>query len=57
MKKMLVLVLVLATMLSLAACGSGETGSADELNVALYDEVGDLSPWGTTVVSSTFIRQ
>ena len=57
MKKMLVLVLVLATMLSLAACGSGGTGSADELNVALYDEVGDLSPWGTTVVSSTFIRQ
>ena len=57
MKKMLVLVLVLATMLSLAACGSGGTGSTDELNVALYDEVGDLSPWGTTVVSSTFIRQ
>lgn len=28
-----------------------------ELNVALYDEVGDLSPWGTSVVSSTFIRQ
>lgn len=69
MKKILSLILVLAMALGLAACGGGSDNAADteggdaaaetkdEINVALYDEVGDLSPWGTTVVSSTFIRQ
>ena len=39
-----------------------ETAAADttekkhELNVALYDDIGDLSPWGTTTIQSSFVR-
>ena len=68
MKRTIAILLALVMMLCLAACGAktespaaGDTPAAaekdTELNVALYDEVGDLSPWGTSVVSSTFIRQ
>ena len=28
----------------------------DTLNVALYDDIGDLSPWGTTTIQSSFVR-
>lgn len=72
MKKLLAILLAAAMVFALAACGKkapdenndpdGPVGSVSpgdkktELNVALYDEVGDLSPWGTSVVSSTFIR-
>lgn len=72
MKKLIAIILVFVFVFALAACGTATTdGKADsaepvgtissgekktELNVALYDEVGDLSPWGTSVVSSTFLR-